>query len=107
MGETPSDLIDTLIKSKEILFNFAMLWLGIGGILLCWVLYTRHLAPRFLSLWGIIGYICLFISGWAGLFDAPAVIGYLLYVPGGLFEVLGLPVWLFAKGFSEREALSS
>jgi hypothetical protein len=107
IGETPPGMIDTLLKSRELLMHIAMLWLGAGSILLCWVLYTSHLIPRFLSVWGMVGYTALFITSWAGLFGAPALIVNLLYIPGAAFEALGLPIWLFVKGFSERETFSN
>ena len=35
-----------------------------------------------------------------GALDLGAGAGMLLVVPGGLFELVFLPVWLIAKGFS-------
>ena len=45
-----------------------------------------------------------------GALDISAGAGLLLVVPGGLFELVFLPIWLFAKGFRtppSTEALSS
>ena len=61
-------------------FQFAMLSLSAGSIFLCYILYTKKLVPRLLSMLGLIGYISLLISGLL------AIIGYkdtvLFYIPG-------------------------
>lgn len=71
------------------------LW-GLGGLLLCSVLYASRLTPRWLSLWGMAGY-AIFIAGTTlELFGYS--VGVLLSAPGGLFEVF-LSLWLIGKGF--------
>ena len=102
MSEIPASLIDVLIKSRFILFQLALLWLGAGSVLLFLVLHKNRLVPRFISVWGIVGYAAIFIVGLANLFGVPTLISNLLYIPGGLFEV-GFPIWLFIKGFSNSE----
>ena len=81
-------------------FQFAMLSLSAGSIFLCYVLYTKKLVPRLLSMLGLIGYIFLLISGLL------AIIGYkdtvLFYIPGALFELL-FPFWLIIKGLNLSE----
>ena len=70
---------------------------GIGGLLFCVLLYKSKLVPRWLTVWGLIGYV-IFISGTiAELYGLP--IGVQLSLPGGLFEIV-LSVWLIIKGFS-------
>ena len=41
-----------------------------------------------------------------GLLDMSAGAGLLLVVPGGLFEVVFLPIWLITKGFSAPQTRS-
>lgn len=78
-------------------YQIAMAIWGLGGLLFVSVLYQSKLVPRFISLWGMIGYI-VFIAGTVlELFGYP--VGVLLALPGGLFE-LALSVWLIVKGFN-------
>ncbi|UQZ36737.1 DUF4386 domain-containing protein [Paenibacillus sp. PK3_47] len=77
------------------LFEIAMIVLGLGSLLLCYVLYRSRLVPRLLSVIGFIGYAglltssCLSVAG----YDTGAV----LYIPGAIFEIL-FPLWLIVKG---------
>jgi hypothetical protein len=81
-------------------YQIAMAIWGLGGLLFVSVLYQSKLVPRFLSVWGFIGYI-VFVSGTIlELFGYP--VGVLLSLPGGLFE-LSLSGWLIAKGFNGSE----
>ncbi|WP_281541212.1 DUF4386 domain-containing protein [Maribacter aestuarii] len=90
------------LKVKNYGFQIAMILLGIGSLFLCYALYTSRLVPRFLSIWGGIGYLLLLVSAVldiAGLIDTADGLGAILYVPGGLWEILVFPLWLFVKGF--------
>ena len=72
------------------------LW-GLGGLTLCTVLYTSRLVPRWLPVWGLIGYLIFMTGTIAELFGYG--IGLMLSAPGGLFEI-GLSLWLIFKGFN-------
>ena len=76
--------------------------LGVGGLFLCSLLFTTRLIPRFLAVGGFIGYVSLMVGMIAEIFGIH--IGLMLSVPGIFFEV-GLPLWLFVKGF-QPEAYS-
>jgi hypothetical protein len=41
-----------------------------------------------------------------GLLDMNAGAGLLLVVPGGLFELVVLPIWLVTKGFSAPRSVA-
>ncbi len=72
------------------------LW-GVGGLMLCYLLYTSTLIPKFLSVYGFIGYV-VFIIG--TLFELMGnSVGLFLSIPGGLFEI-SLSIWLIIKGFA-------
>ena len=66
---------------------------------LCSLLYRSRLIPRFLAVGGFIGYTSLMVGMIAEIFGIH--IGLMLSVPGIFFEV-GLPVWLFVKGFQPQ-----
>jgi type IV secretory pathway VirB3-like protein len=52
-----------------------------------------------------VGYISLILGvplDLLGVLDMSVGAGLLLVVPGGLFELVLLPIWLITKGFSRR-----
>jgi hypothetical protein len=82
--------------------QMAMTILGVSGMLQCGLLYRTLLVPRWISGLGLLGYLLLFLSGpldILGIVDTVTGKGSLLYAPGGLFEVIFLPAWLFWKGY--------
>ncbi len=84
-------------------YQIAMIVLGFGSLFLCYALYASKLIPRFLSIWGGIGYILLLSSAIldiCGLIDTTKGSGVIMYVPGGLWELIVFPLWLFIKGFN-------
>jgi hypothetical protein len=86
------------MDAYDLAFPLAMIALGTGSLLLCYVLYRYRLVPRALAVLGFLGYLALFASGWLEI--AGESVAYALYIPGGLFEI-AFPLWLIAKGFSE------
>ena len=94
-----------LLSASEVVPNH-LLWVyiptGIGGIVLCYLLFVARLVPRPIALLGLVGYAALTIGvplDLLGALDMGAGPGMLLVVPGGLFELVLLPIWLIAKGF--------
>lgn len=87
-----------------------LLWVyiptGIGGLILTYLLFVSRLVPRPIAVLGLVGYaafslgVPLDLLGVLNLNEGP---GMVLLVPGGLFEVVVMPIWLIAKGF-DREA---
>src|SRR3979409_222470 len=85
-----------LIQWNNMAYSIGEATLGVGGMFLCSLLFTTRLIPRFLAVGGFIGYVSLMVGMIAELFGIH--IGLMLSIPGIFFEV-GLPVWLFIKGF--------
>lgn len=78
------------------------IFVGSGGLMLCYLLYQSKLIPRFISVWGLIGYASLLTGAILvifGLIDIDGA-GMIAFLPGSIFELLLLPIWLFAKGFN-------
>jgi hypothetical protein len=76
--------------------------LCIGGVFLCLLLFRARLIPRFLSVWGMIGY-AIFLAGLiAEIFGIHIV--SMLEIPGGLFEVT-FAFWLLIRGFEPEATL--
>jgi hypothetical protein len=90
-----------LTRANTMSYQIAMMSLGLASLFLCVLLFRTRLIPRFLAVWGFIGY-ALFLGGAiAEIFGIN--IGVMLSIPGGLFElVLGL--WLLTKGFQPETA---
>ena len=80
-------------------YQIAEMSLGFGGVFLCSLLFRSRLIPGYLAGWGGIGY-ALFLAG--AIAEILGIhIGLMLTIPGIFFEV-GLPVWLFIKGFEPK-----
>jgi len=95
-----------LLARLEVVPNH-LLWVyvptGVGGIILCYLLFVSRLVPRPIAVLGLAGYASLTLGvplNLLGVLDMGAGAGMLLVVPGGLFELVFLPIWLIAKGFS-------
>ena len=85
-----------LTQSNTMSYQIAMLSLGLASIFMCALLFRTRLIPRFLAVWGVIGYAIFMAGAIAEIFGIH--IGLLLSIPGGLFEV-ALGFWLLIKGF--------
>lgn len=97
-------LLRLLWKNEMIIFLFT----GLGGLIFSYLLYQSNLIPRWLAGLGLIGYAMLstgVLLDLSGYFYMNSDAGMLLYIPGGLFELL-LPIWLFIKGFNSSAIAS-
>ncbi len=80
---------------------------GIGGLVLTYLLFVSRLVPRPIAVLGAVGYSSLLLGvplDLLGVLDMAAGAGMVLFVPGGLFEFVVLPLWLIAKGFHSTAA---
>jgi Domain of unknown function (DUF4386) len=85
-----------LIQWNNMAYSIGEATLGVGGLFLCSLLFRTRLIPRFLAVGGFIGYVSLIMGMIAEIFGIH--ISLTLSIPGIFFEV-GLPLWLFIKGF--------
>lgn len=92
-------IADAAVDAHEMLFQLAMTVLGLGSLLLCYVLYRSKLVPRWLSVIGFIGYAGLLTSSCLAI--AGRDVGTVLFIPGAVFEIV-LPLWLLVKGVPLR-----
>jgi hypothetical protein len=86
-------------------YNIGMAGLGIGSLLFCAALYRSGLVPRFLAVWGFVGY-ATFATGSLLELSGVAGAGLICTIPGGLWELF-FAVWLIARGFSSAPALTA
>jgi hypothetical protein len=84
-------------------FQMVIIICGIAGLMFCCLLYQTKLIPRFISVFGIIGYplsLAAPLLDMFGIMDTNHGIGLILYLPGSIFEIILLPIWLIVKGFN-------
>ena len=85
-------------------YNIAMAGLGIGSLFFCVALYRSRLVPRFLAVWGFVGYAA-FATGCFLELAGVAGAGLVSTIPGGLFEIL-FAIWLIVRGFGAPTAIT-
>src|SRR3954447_19382604 len=90
------------IDANSVCYNVAEAGLGIGSLFFCALLFRTGLVPRFLAVWGFIGYACIAAGTLLELFGVAGA-GLVGAIPGGLFE-LTFGIWLIAKGFRSTAA---
>src|SRR3954464_15175426 len=93
------------IDANAVYYNIAEAGLGIGSLFFCALLFRTGLVPRFLAVWGFIGYAC-FAGGTLLELSGVAGAGLVGAIPGGLFE-LTFGIWLIARGFASTATVRS
>ena len=103
---TVSALLAVYLLAQLQEFPHHLVWVylptGIGGLILNYLFLVSGLVPRAIAVLGLIGYALLTLTvplDLAGAIDVESGAGLLMLAPGGLYELLVLPVWLIAKGF--------
>jgi hypothetical protein len=80
-------------------YEIGMIAVGFAGLMLCYVFYRAKLVPRFVAVWGLVGYVFLLCG------SVLQVLGFDLRlihtIPGGLWELF-IGVWLIVKGFNPK-----
>jgi Domain of unknown function (DUF4386) len=90
------------IHADSVFYSVAEAGLGIGSLFFCALLLRTGLVPRFLAVWGFIGYACFVGGNLLELFGVAGA-GLVGTIPGGPFE-LTFGIWLIAKGFRSAAA---
>lgn len=92
--------------------NIVMIFMGLGGIVFCYLFFKSKYIPRILAAWGILTYLTMLILSFVNILlpNLPKMIAIVLYTPGALFEVT-TGLWLLFKGVNvqqwEKRALES
>ena len=102
-SETLQALSAVFNQAQLYAYHFGMLTVGFAGLMLCYAFYKTQLVPRFLGVWGLIGYAV--ILGGSVLEVAGFNLNSIHTIPGGLWEMF-TGVWLIVKGFSVSPAIS-
>jgi len=90
------------LNLNEYAYQIAMIFVGLASIFLCYILYKANLVPKFISLWGLFGYLTIFFGS---VFE---ILGYNMHlyhtIPGGVWELF-IGVWLIVEGFNLHQKL--
>lgn len=89
------------VQASQYAYQIGMSTLGVAGLILCYALYKAKLVPRFLAVWGLIGYAVIFCGMLSEMMGSG--LGLASSIPGGLWEVF-TGVWLIVKGFNSPES---
>jgi hypothetical protein len=85
------------VQASQYAYAIGMSALGLSGLMLGYVLYKAKLVPRFLAVWGLIGYAVIFVGMVSDIMGSG--LGLASSLPGGLWEVF-TGTWLIVKGFN-------
>lgn len=88
------------LDANDVAYQIAMAALGFTSLFFCALLLRARLVPRFLAVWGVVGYAVFFVGAVLELLGATGW-GLPLSIVGGLFELV-FGVWLIVKGFNSR-----
>lgn len=83
--------------------DIAFIFVGLAGVLLNALFHRAQLVPRWIAVWGLVGYAiicCGMVSDLMG-----SGLGLVSELPGGLWEVF-IGGWLLAKGFNASAFVS-
>lgn len=90
-------LSNVTLQANLYAYAIGMIALGISGVLLNSLFFRARLVPRWIALWGLVGYtilVCGMVSDVMG--SGLALVSTL---PGGLWEIF-IGGWLIVKGFN-------
>jgi hypothetical protein len=91
-----------LLALRDWAFVFGtLIFLGLGGLALYYILYQSKLIPRWLSGWGLIGATLILLTGLLGFFglSPESTTTTILAAPIAVQEMV-FAVWLIVKGFN-------
>ncbi len=91
------------IQANLYAYDIAMIALGLAGMMLCYLFYRAQLVPRWLAIWGLVGYAIIFCGMVSEVMGSG--LGLVSSIPGGLWEVF-IGGWLIVKGFNSSAKLA-
>jgi len=91
------------IQANLYAYEIGMIALGLAGLMLNYIFYRAKLVPRWIAVWGLVGYAIIFCGMVSEVMGSG--LGLVSSLPGGLWEVF-IGVWLIAKGFNSSAFVS-
>ncbi len=95
-------MANLLTKGGFYAYHLAMSLWGIGSLMFTFALFQSRLIPRFMSAWGMTGYLVLIAGSISQLFTPNDDIEIYSVIVGASFEIT-LSLWLIVKGFNQGE----
>jgi hypothetical protein len=91
--------IGILFNIRTMGLDIVLIFVGLGGTIFCYLFLKSKYVPGILAAWGIFTYLSMLILSIISILfrDHPVILETILYIPGGLFELL-FGIWLFFKG---------
>ena len=93
----PQALSTLSIQANLYAYEIGMIALGLAGLMLNYMFYRAKLVPRWIAVWGLVGYAIIFCGMVSEVMGSG--LGLVSSIPGGLWEVF-IAVWLIVKGFT-------
>jgi Domain of unknown function (DUF4386) len=90
-------LSTVLIQASPYANDIGWIALGLAGVMLNYLFYRTKLVPRWIAVWGLVGYAIICCGTVSELMGSG--LGLVSELPGGLWEVF-MGVWLIARGFN-------
>ncbi|MBX3001397.1 MAG: DUF4386 domain-containing protein [Caldilineaceae bacterium] len=91
------------VAASQYAYQIGMSTLGITGLMLCYTLYRARLVPRWLAVWGFVGYAIIFVGMVSEMMGSG--LGLASSIPGGLWEMF-IGGWLILRGFNSSAFVS-
>jgi hypothetical protein len=84
--------------------DIVLIFVGLGGIVFCYLFYKSKYVPRILAAWGIFTYLSMLILAFVSILlpNHPAIIEIVLYTLGAFFELI-FGFWLLFKGINVQQ----
>jgi hypothetical protein len=95
-GSALAGVARVVVAGNHYSYQIAMMSVAIVGVVFCRVLFRARLVPRFMAVWGLVGYAVFLVGAVLEVFGYG--VGVVLAVPGGLFEI-AFGVLLIVRGF--------
>lgn len=99
--EQVQTLVKLFLDVRQSGLDIVLMFIGVGGVIFCYIFYHSNYVPKFLAGWGIFTYLTMLLLSFTSLLlpDIPETIKISLYAPGGLFELI-FGFWLLLKGIN-------
>jgi len=91
------------VQASQYAYAIGMSAVGLAGLMLNYMFYRAKLVPRWIAVWGLVGYAIIFCGMVSEVMGSG--LGLVSSLPGGLWEVF-IGVWLIAKGFNSSAFVS-
>ena len=97
-------LVGLFLQVRSVGLDVALIFIGVGGTLFCYLFFTSKYVPRILAVWGMVTYLSMLVLSFVSILspDLPESTKMVIYAPGGLFEVI-FGLWLLIKGVNIKQ----